>query len=355
MGANGPAAAPVGSSRIVRRRRVNPFASDRCSRRRFIQYGGAAAAGWLLGRAPLGASEPAATIRAVGGGLSIAAPADVVEVRSEHLFSGHAIRAVKLEAMLAEGLTQLTGEADVGRAWRSLLGDDDIIGIKFNQSGAERIGTTPLMAEALVKSLARHGGFDPDRIVLLEEGENAVAGYRTRPAERRYSQRSVDFGCGRDQFVGFVDQVTAIINVPFLKTHHAAVMTGCLKNLSHGLVRHPARFHAGGCDPAIGRIVASLPIRSRLRLNVVNAIRVVVDGGPEAHEGDIERYSGLLLSADPVAADACGFDILNRLRTLRNQPGLLPAPQVPRQLQTAARLGLGEFDAERINHRVSVV
>src|SRR6185369_5735245 len=97
----------------------------------------------------------------------------------------------------------------------------------------------------------------------------------------------VDFGCGTESFVAALDRVTAMINVPFYKTHHLAGMTGCLKNLSHGLIRRPSRFHANGCDPAIGRIAASAPVRRRMRLHIVNALRIVVSGGSNVSDEHI--------------------------------------------------------------------
>ena len=73
-----------------------------------------------------------------------------------------------------------------------------------------------------------------------------------------------------------------MINVPFIKTHNIAGMTCGLKNLSHALVKHPAHYHANGCSPFIGDIVAADPIRKKLKLTIVDAFRVVFQGGPAA-------------------------------------------------------------------------
>ena len=62
-------------------------------------------------------------------------------------------------------------------------------------------------------------------------------------------------GGPRDRLAGVLDQVTAIVNVPFLKTHNLAGMTCCLKNLSHALVKHPAQFHTGGCKEVADIVV----------------------------------------------------------------------------------------------------
>ncbi|MFO0973351.1 MAG: DUF362 domain-containing protein [Phycisphaerae bacterium] len=310
------------------------------SRRELLRRG-------ALGCAVAWSSRPA--LAELGELFDPAAPR-VVEVVGENLFAGNVARLSVLDDMLVTGLRTLSGQRDAGAAWRAWLKDDDIIGIKFNGSGAETIGTSPLLAPRIVESLVG-AGFDPQRIVLLEAGPQPDLAHATREPEWRFSGKQHDFGCGRDSFAGFVDQVTAIINVPFLKTHHSAVMSGCMKNLSHGLIAHPARFHGNGCDPAIGAIVAAPPIRTRLRLNIVNALRVVTDRGPAARAEDVMPFHGLILALDPVAGDAVGYDVLNRLRGMRKLRPLLPLPHVPPQLRTAHARGAGQFDLDRIDWR----
>lgn len=237
----------------------------------------------------------------------------------------------------------------VADAWHRLLRPDDTILLKFNQSAAERLGTTPPLARELVLSL-QSAGWRPEQIMVLEVGGDDLRLVRqTRPADLRWQGEEVHFGVsGRDSFIAALDQATAVINIPFLKTHHLATMTGCLKNLSHGLIRHPSRFHAAGCDPAIAEIVASQPLRSRLRLNVLNAMKVVYNGGPEAGAADIHAAGELLLSRDPVACDALGFGILNEIRALHGLNPLLPGAAIPKFLASAARMGIGHADAERV-------
>jgi len=186
-------------------------------------------------------------------------------------------------------------------------------------------------------------------MVLEAEPSRAIT-RGTLPPDLRWQGRDVEFGtCGKDVFLAALDQATAIINVPFVKTHHLAIMTCCLKNLSHGLIRHPARFHGGGCDPAIAEIVNAPPLRTKLRLNIVNAMRVAFAGGPEVDESDVEGMGTLLFGADPVACDAVAYGILNATRSLHQLAPLLAAAGIPAQLVSAARLGLGEADQDIIN------
>lgn len=324
---------------------MNLACRDTTTRRGFLGKlaAGAAAAGISgLPRALAGANSPARLVAPAG--LS-----RVVRTVSEGIITAQVVHRTILRDTLAEGLRILTGHERVADAWNSLFEPKDVILLKFNQSAADRLGTSPALAEVLVESLTA-SGFAPERLMLLEvpDWEGATQ-RRTRGADMRWQGSAVKFGSsGEDVFLAALDQATAIINVPFVKTHSLATMTGCLKNLSHGLIRHPARFHAGGCDPAIAEINASPEIRRKLRLNIVNGLRVVFEGGSDADPKWIDAPGTLLLGTDPVACDSVGYGILNEVRSVRGLPPLLPKAALPRQLQSAERLGVGFADAERI-------
>jgi uncharacterized protein (DUF362 family) len=279
----------------------------------------------------------------------IAAPSRVVRLASKRLVAARSVNSTLLRESIIKGLCALTDASTVADAWHRLLRPDDVILLKFNQSGAERIATTPPVARALILSL-QSAGWSPEQIMVLEAaGDDMRLVRQTRTPDVRWQGKEVHFGgSGADSFIAALDQATAVINVPFLKTHHLATMTGGLKNLSHGLIRHPARFHANGCDPAIAEIVASAPIRERLRLNILNALQVVYDGGPDAKAADLHAAGEMVFSTDPVAGDATGFGILNEIRALHGLNPLLPAASIPRFLASATRLGIGHADAEKM-------
>jgi hypothetical protein len=317
------------------------------SRRDFLRRSlGLAAAAVCINAEDLLAQQPGhATTRQSAARVS---KSRIIRVTAERLTPLGTIQQPFLKHGITEGLCRLTGESQIADAWHRILKPDDQILLKFSQSASAVIGTTPLLAAILVESLTS-AGWAPEKIAILE-ADTAVPELRsTRRADTRWQGAIVEFGAsGKDSFIAALDQATAVINIPFLKTHHLAKMTGSLKNLSHGLIRHPAKFHANGCDPAIGEIVASEDIKAKLRLNIVNALRVVCDGGPSTLEKDVHMAGTLLLGRDPVACDAIGYNILNEARSLRGLPPLLGEAQMPRQLITAARLGVGQSDAEQI-------
>jgi uncharacterized protein (DUF362 family) len=95
-------------------------------------------------------------------------------------------------------------------------------------------------------------------------------------------------------------EADAVINLPVLKSHGGAGMTCSLKNLM-GTVWDREEFHFKGLDACI----ADVALAVRPTLNVVDASRVMLTGGPRGNGGS--RYAELgmqILCPDIVAADA---------------------------------------------------
>jgi len=272
------------------------------------------------------------------------APSRVVEVRAPHVVRGPKIHETLLREMLDRLVQSLTDKTSTRGAWRSILRQDDVIGLKFNRSGQNQIGTSGAVARVVVASLAE-AGWPPDRVVCIEAPADVEASLGTTPARAGYETVATHFESGSDQLATVLNQVTALINIPYLKTHNITGITGALKNLSHGLIKHPARFHGNGCSPFIADIVALPRIRGKLRLCLVDALRVAYDGGPERIAEALDDAGVLLASTDPVATDAVGLAVINELRRRR---------ELPRIARSAADLGF-LADAHRRNLGVAVV
>jgi hypothetical protein len=268
-------------------------------------------------------------------------PSRVVEVRSAHVVNGAQVHARLLRDMAAKALTTLTGSKTIEQAWHTILKPDDVVCLKFNQSGQALLRTAEPFAEVLIESLIA-AGFAPDRIVCVEAPSNLAAQYGTTEPASGFANVATDFRSGSDELASVLDQVTAIVSIPFLKTHNIAGMTGVLKNLSHGLVKHPARYHANGCSPYIADIVSLPQIREKLRLCLVNALRVVFDKGPEGRIETVSDEGVVFAATDPVAADAYGLGILNEIRRSKQLAPIAPAAQAVAYLRAAhlRRLGI---------------
>ncbi len=264
----------------------------------------------------------------------------VVRWTSSHLNTPSGIRQDVVTRGLSESLTALTGTASTDAAWAALLKADDVVGLKFNRSGQSVLGTTPAIARALVGSL-RSVGWSPSHIVLIEAPERMAEELGTLRARTGFDADDIDFGSGKDQFVSVLKQITAIINVPFLKTHNIAGMTCGMKNLAYGLIRRPGRLHANHCCPFITDIYQSLAARVRIALTLVDAARVTFADGPLVKPEYVDDAGVFILGTDPVAVDTLGLSSLNEVRKRRGLPELdAGAGDVP-YLYEAHRKGLG--------------
>lgn len=270
----------------------------------------------------------------------------VVDTYSRHVLNASVADKIALTELIMHGIQSLTRESDPVRAWQAVLGPAKLIVLKFNSVAAQQINTTDAMARALVDALAA-GDYGPDRIALVEAPRHLQAQLKTRDVPRGWGE-AISVGQTRDELANYVYEADAIINVPFLKTHRIAGMTCCLKNLSHALIRHPARYHDNGCSPYVGQIVGAGAITTRLKLNIVNAMRTVINNGPDATERDIYSHGGILLGFDPVATDAVGRDILLRLRRKAGLGGHLDVPY----LEDARDRGVGRLRVTEIDRLV---
>jgi hypothetical protein len=267
----------------------------------------------------------------------------VIDVRSNSVLHATVVDRIALGEMLDHGMQALTGAATSNDGWQAVLGSAKQIVVKFNSVGARAINTNEPMARLIVNRLTS-AGYAADAITLVE-----APAFLTKELGLRLQVRgwgaSIPVGEGREALAQYLHDADAVINVPLLKTHQIAGMSGCMKNLSHALIRHPARYHANGCSPYVGQVIGSQEVSSRLKLNIVNALRVVVNGGPDAREEDIVGYGGVLLGFDPVAVDNVGLSIL---AVERQRRGLTGGGEI-RYLASAARMGLGRWRAADID------
>jgi hypothetical protein len=326
--------------------RMNPAEEkkrSRWTRREFLATGTAAATGGLLVEKSVAqvATRPAKKPK----------PTRLTYARWDRIVVGRTLHPSLLREMFGESLLALTNQATVADAWHRLFEPDDIIAIKANHSGASVIGTVEPCVDALVKSLTE-AGWAPEQIVLLEVPARTERGHKTLQARRGWQNKEVDFGSGKDQLAAVLDQVTAIVNLPFIKTHNIAGMTCGLKNLSHGLVKHPARYHGNGCSPYIGDIVSSPQIRDKLKLTIVNAFRVVFHGGPEAVEQNVAPASRLIMGTDPVAVDTLALKVLDQIRGTKGLRPVGKGGPFLDYLDRAAERGLGTNDLDFIDVKV---
>ncbi|QOJ14476.1 MAG: DUF362 domain-containing protein [Planctomycetia bacterium] len=249
-------------------------------------------------------------------------------------------------SILGQGVELLTHGRSNGGPWDAILEGRQRVLITFSPIGASELRTNAPLARALVRELQR-AGREPGSITLLGIGRDVTRELGCRPPPIGWGG-GITVAGQREQLAQAVLESDAILNVGVLRTHRFAGMSGCLLDLAMGVVRRPARYFENGCSPHVGEIVASREIAGRLRLNILNAMRVVFRGGPEPEHSAISDPAALLLSFDPVAVDFMGMDLLMAERRRQGLSDGEPAPH----LQTAEELGLGRGDWQGVERVV---
>jgi hypothetical protein len=323
------------------------------TRRELLLRGAAAAV--LLAQRRASGEEPAAASQTASSPATQYAPpwwverhgpqSRVVSVRSERAVTASTDDPLVFEEMIDAGVRRLTGEPTAALSWRRILGAPERIAVKFNSVGARELDTNNALALTLVDRLEA-AGFQRRAITLVEVPEYVIERAGCQKAASGWDG-SVEVGDGREPLARYWSEADAVINVALLKTHKIAGMSCSLKNLSHAIIQHPARFHANGCSPYVGQIVRQPVVAEKLKLNLVNALRLVIRNGPEAATEDIVDYGALIFGFDPLATDQIGWSTLAIERHQRGMPGEIEVPY----LVSAAVGGVGRWRPREIDHQ----
>jgi len=335
------------------------------SRRRFLTRAAAAStalAGAAVGL-PLSSCAKSEPEPAGGDGAGAPAGARVVVIRHEALAAdGEAASPDRIRQLLDEAAKALAGADDAADAWARWFRPDDRLAVKVNCLG---LPTRPAVAEGLVLAL---GACDlpPEHAVLWDRTNRELrrAGYTLRGRGKGircygtdalasrgnggYSAQvysSGDTGSLISRII--TDEATALASAAVLKDHNLAGLTAVMKNF-FGAIHNPNKYHENNCDPFIADACAQQPIRSRLRLALCDAGRPQYQGGPANRPKWRWPYGGLILSTDPVAADAVGREILLRKRAAVGMKPLADDGRPVRYLASGAARGLGRADLARI-------
>ena len=273
------------------------------------------------------------------------------------------VDAAVAERLLDAAVTRLAGAESPEAAWRSLFTSRDVVGVKVNCLAGPELSSHPALVDAVVAGL-RKAGVAPSKIFIWDRTtrELGEAGFsiNRRGAGTRclgtddlpgsgYEERLVMHRSIGSRFSRFLTrECTALVNVPVLKDHDISGVSIGMKNF-FGAIDNPNKYHDGHCDPFIADLSSHPLIRDKLRLVVCDAARVQYDGGPSFKPWGAWDYRGLLVARDPVALDATGLRIIEKKRGEEGRPLLEKAGRRPKYIASAAALGLGLADADRID------
>jgi len=325
-------------------------------------------------------------------------PGRVVELVDRNSIVSNRVAQPIVCSMLEQGMKELTGERSYSAAWSKLIQPSDIVGIKINPSGAPACCSSPEIVREII-SAVQSIGVPSKNIVVFDRYsyEIDVGGYQTL-LPPGVGVLGIEDGVGdisgynlnaycevnffgewetRSYMASVVAQtVTKIINVPTMKDHSAAGVTGCLKNLGYGTFNNVARSHRAPysfTDPLIGLMCSAEPLRSKSVLHIMDGMRMVWHGGPLTQVQDYIYQAGtLLIGTDPVAIDTIELETIEKKRAEQGAPSVWqhdpksitannmeffhnPAKNLfyrrPGHVAAAGKLGLGVAEPAKIDRR----
>jgi len=278
---------------------------------------------------------------------------------------GDSIEAAVREAVLA------AGGLDEIQAGQSVMIKPNMCGPALGDSYPGRITTNPEVLRAvirLVKERKPSKIYVGDRSMFASNLAFVSSGFAAVCRE----EEVIGFPWTRCEYVRFypgkrhwskgfrmpklLQEVDHFINVPLLKNHMLADFTCCMKayvGVCLPLDRHqegPDAFHTRN----IGEKIAELNLAKRPTMNVVDAIEIMVRGGPDGldKKKNIWCKANLILaSKDRVACDSLALAVLKRygaenrveLPYVQKSVWSLPA------IYYGAELGLGQAEPKNIS------
>ena len=263
--------------------------------------------------------------------------------------------------MVDRAVKELTGQTDLGRAWGQLVHPNDRVGIKTNGLGLRNMASNKETVIAIIHGVMA-SGVPANQIIVYDQWNGFLSATRLTRRDvpegvRLLVHSNSDLGAetrvasGRTQYATPLLQCTAVIGVPLVKDHSLSGFTGCMKNMTHGSIKNPQDFHAHQCSPQIAELYSHDAIRSRVRVHVMDAFKVLYDGGPRDNPAARVPFEALFMSTDPVALDRIGSGIVDDFRAQHHMPSLARRGDPPNYIDHAAQLGLGIADRARIDLR----
>ncbi|MYA72345.1 DUF362 domain-containing protein [Candidatus Poribacteria bacterium] len=339
---------------------------DRLNRRQFLTQlaAGVGGIGGALSTLPAfaqlssGQLQPDATTEAVS-------LTPVVEAIGKKVWENDQLNEDAVSELMDQAMMKLTGRSSAKEAWRDIVLPDDIVGIKINPLAGPELSTHSIIVDKIVEGLYGAGVLRKQIIIWDRFEEHLLnAGYPIKQDETDVRTFASDTeGIGYDDEVFYesekdsvarrenestrsrysrivTQQVDVLINVPVLKHHAMAGVSGCLKNLAFGSVDNTRRFHGKPiyCNPAIAEILEHKVLKEKLVLNIVDGLVASFDRGPTYHAESAWNYGGLFISADPVILDVL---VLQTVNQKREEMELDSVSKLANHISTASKLDLG--------------
>ncbi len=240
----------------------------------------------------------------------------VVLIRDEHAVSeASVIDPDRIQTMMDQALTALFGMEDPVDCWKLIIKPDDIVGLKTNVWS--KLPTPKELIQVLRQGVM--GAGVPAK--NIDEGDRDVL--------------------RKDIF----KRATVLINSRPMRTHSWSGVGSLIKN--YITFDHPPKYHDDACAD-LAKLWELPIVKGKTRLNVLVMLTPQFHNvGPHHFDPKYTwRYNGLIVSTDPVAADAVGLKIIQAKR--REEFGedrpLQPTAHHIELADTVHKLGVADLD-----------
>ena len=297
-----------------------------------------------------------------------------------------------VKAMMARGMTTLTGDKDPRDSWARFFNAQDYVGVKINCSGAPGAMSMPDIVAEIAHNLIAVG-VKATSIVIHERGGGQIlsakypefvpAGVRVESAVRgsasilACTSKPISTA-GRHPLLPSPYGHRAVHEDHQRAEHEGPRRVGrdgCLKNIAYGEFDNVARSHYKSQTETrtfIGTLANVEPLRSRTVLQIMDGLRGVWHAGPFSTDKRYRFYlNQMKFGTDPVAMDRFLIDVIDnkrkqegaisvwerdmkyystRLEDWQADPNVNRFIREPGHIEYAGTLGLGVYDTNKIQH-----
>jgi uncharacterized protein (DUF362 family) len=304
---------------------------------------------------------------AIGKKAVPAAAADkskVVIARDEMLNGGGATPdSARVESLLDRAMQSFFGARDPVTPWKTIVRPGEVVGLKVNTIAGPGLSTNRVLVEAICERL-KQAGVKPGNIVVWDRTNHELErmGYHLSNDSNRerylgtdtkgfgYEEEPASFGIVTTHLSKLLTRTCdCMINIPVLKDHESAGITGAMKNM-YGVVDKPFLLHGNNCSPFIADLYAIPAIKDKFRFAICDAFTGAYNGGPMFSPQFTWKYNGLLVARDPVAMDYTLWQTIEHKRAEMGLESLEAVGRPAKHIAVAAdaQHRLGTNDPKRI-------
>jgi uncharacterized protein (DUF362 family) len=316
----------------------------------------------VVGAVALSASDLAIAKKAVP--TAAMDKSKVVIARDEMLNgAGTSPDSARVGKLLDRAMQSFFGARDPVTPWKKSVHPGEVVGLKVNTIAGPGLSTNRVLIEAICERL-KQAGVEPGNIVVWDRWNRELerTGYDvsndsnrerflgTDSKEFGYEEEPASFGSVTTHLSKLLTRACdCMINVPLLKDHEIAGVTGAMKNM-YGVVDKPFLLHGNNGSPYIADLYAIPAIKDKCRFAICDAFTGAYNGGPMFSPQFTWKYNGLIVARDPVAMDYTLWQTIERKRTEMGLKSLEEVGRPPKHIAIAAdaQHRLGTNDPKRI-------